>query len=266
MTSMDAAVLVFADDGSPACDVAWLWVCNHQWDRWRVEVMTALPPAFPWHPDPERERPEQWTPPHPRGAFAQSHLSDVSHLSARTDPRAMLDRRRDAQLLVVAPHGTGHLHQLLMGSTTDWLLHYSARPVAVIRTAARTENVLVCDDGSVHARTAAEVLARLPWIADTNITVLTVSDDGPSTPPEHSPIFDLLTATGATVDAEVRPYSEPTPTILEEIRDRHIDLVVMGTRGLTGWRRIRLGSTAGAVVRLAPCSVLFAHAPDVDPM
>lgn len=37
---------------------------------------------------------------------------------------------------------------------------------------------------------------------------------------------------------------------------RHIDLIVIATRGQTGWKRVWLGSTAERVVRHAPCSVL----------
>ncbi len=37
----------FADVGSPACDVAWLWICYHRWARWHLDVMTALTPEFP---------------------------------------------------------------------------------------------------------------------------------------------------------------------------------------------------------------------------
>jgi nucleotide-binding universal stress UspA family protein len=38
--------------------------------------------------------------------------------------------------------------------------------------------------------------------------------------------------------------------------DPELDLVVMGTHGRTGFRRVLLGSVAEKVVRLAPCSVL----------
>lgn len=37
---------------------------------------------------------------------------------------------------------------------------------------------------------------------------------------------------------------------------RHMDLIVIATRGQTGWKRVWLGSTAERVVRHAPCPVL----------
>ena len=44
--------------------------------------------------------------------------------------------------------------------------------------------------------------------------------------------------------------------ILEAAVGFHAGLIVMGTHGRTGWDRMRLGSTAHAVVREAPCPVL----------
>jgi nucleotide-binding universal stress UspA family protein len=55
---------------------------------------------------------------------------------------------------------------------------------------------------------------------------------------------------------EVR--GRPSPTILGQIEELRPDLVVLGTRGLTGWRRLLTGSTASAVVRSAPTSCLVA--------
>lgn len=48
----------------------------------------------------------------------------------------------------------------------------------------------------------------------------------------------------------------PAQLITEYAKKNSIDLIVMGTRGLGGFRRLLLGSVAGGVVRHAPCSVL----------
>jgi nucleotide-binding universal stress UspA family protein len=44
--------------------------------------------------------------------------------------------------------------------------------------------------------------------------------------------------------------------ILRLARERQIDLIVMGSHGLTGLAHVLFGSTADRVVRRAPCSVL----------
>lgn len=226
-----------------------------------MDVMTALPPRFPYRPDPDRDRPEPWDPPERRTAPASSKLGEVRHLASHADPRAMIDARRDAELVVVAPRGVSHLHQLMMGSTTDWLLHYSPVPLTVVRSSATTRRVLMCDDDSDHARHATERLARLPWVNDLTITVLTVDEGGDDHPPGSGAVVDRLRATSATVEVQ-RSSGPPTWMILDEIERTKPDLVVLGTKGLTGWSRIRLGSTAGAVTRLAPCTVMIVGLPD----
>lgn len=44
--------------------------------------------------------------------------------------------------------------------------------------------------------------------------------------------------------------------IVEEAQKRPADLIVMGTRGLTGLKHVALGSVADRVARTAPCPVL----------
>ena len=48
----------------------------------------------------------------------------------------------------------------------------------------------------------------------------------------------------------------PVDVIVEEAEKRNVDLIVMGTRGLTGAERVVLGGTAEQVIRWAACPVL----------
>lgn len=52
-----------------------------------------------------------------------------------------------------------------------------------------------------------------------------------------------------------RPFEE----ICRLARDISIDLIVVATRGHTGWKHLALGSTAERVVRYSPCPVLAVH-------
>lgn len=66
---------------------------------------------------------------------------------------------------------------------------------------------------------------------------------------------------GWQVDGEV-VCSHPAPGVLDIAERRAADLIVAGTRGRTGWKRILLGSTAARLVREAPCPVLTVHPSD----
>ncbi|MGO8761287.1 MAG: universal stress protein [Desulfobaccales bacterium] len=54
---------------------------------------------------------------------------------------------------------------------------------------------------------------------------------------------------------------EAAPEILRMAQKEQVDLIVIATHGLTGWRRLVFGSVAEKVVRQAPCPVLTIVAP-----
>jgi nucleotide-binding universal stress UspA family protein len=66
---------------------------------------------------------------------------------------------------------------------------------------------------------------------------------------------DSVRRSGVGVETIVRE-GDTTHAILSEAERLPIDLVVMGSHGRTGFRRLLLGSVAEAVVRRAPCPVL----------
>ena len=74
----------------------------------------------------------------------------------------------------------------------------------------------------------------------------------------HQLESDLLSR-GLTKDVEVKLRVEAAdlPTVLPEIaRDLDLGLIVVGTHGRTGWKKVVLGSVAEIVVDHAPCPVL----------
>ena len=268
-----APQLVFGDDGSAAADVVWLWINNHHWPGWRISIVTASKPPLGPPVGRERSTPHHWEPPTPRRLLTGGDDVALEHLMAEADPRLVLDSFTDATLLAIGPRGAGLLKQLGLGSTAEWLI--SARrplaPLAVIRSARPTRSVLLCVDGSLHARRATRTIARMPWIADTHVTVLGVADGSPGIERGVDDAARLLKCRGiAEVSAHVAralpqvPTFDVRSTILKTIDALSPDLVVMGPRGLGGLRRAVLGSTASAVLRHAECSVLISPANQVE--
>jgi len=83
------------------------------------------------------------------------------------------------------------------------------------------------------------------------------------------PIDDMTRAAKKALDAAIakaKPrcptldgvvmFSEPSQAILDVIKERGVDLVVMGTHGRRGLSRVFLGSVAEKTVRLSPVPVL----------
>lgn len=269
---MSARRLVVGDDGSAASDVVWLWVNSHRWPGWTISVVSAQPPEEFTILPPERTAPHPWTPPHPRVLFADSEATHVEHLTAEADPRVVLGYLEDASLVLIGPRGRGALKQLHIGSTAQWLLNRPSVPVAIIRSGHPTERVLLCTDGSIHARRAALALAELPWISEAAVTVLCVADGRIDAARAVADAADILRAAGAepelrTIDIEGRGpllRRDARSVILDELDAGDIDLVALGTSGQGGLRRMILGSTASAVALHAPCSVLVAYAGESD--
>jgi nucleotide-binding universal stress UspA family protein len=67
---------------------------------------------------------------------------------------------------------------------------------------------------------------------------------------------------GRGVSVEVFSKSGPPGEIISEVaRERHAELIVVGTHGHTGIHRFLLGSVATSVLRHAPCDVLVCRGP-----
>ena len=63
-----------------------------------------------------------------------------------------------------------------------------------------------------------------------------------------------------TVETELTE-GDPVDEILRVAKESESDLIVMGTHGRTGLKRVLLGSVAELVLRQAPCPVLTVKAP-----
>ena len=87
-------------------------------------------------------------------------------------------------------------------------------------------------------------------------------------------VKEIASAAQARVDEAAREVAETgvecegvavglpaAMAVVDEAISRHADLIVMGTRGLTGIKHVALGSVADRVVRTAPCPVLTVPAP-----
>ncbi len=259
--------LVFGDDGSAAADVAWLWVLNHTWPGWRVSVVTAKhDPEAGKGPD-SGLRP--WEPEVPRRMFDSSPEVVLEHLAAAADPREVLASFPDANLIAIGPRGSGALKAMHVGSTAESLLssEQPLAPLAIIRSARPTRDVVLCVDGSPHAQRAAEVLAGMPWVSGCTVRILGVADGSADPTAGMAAAAEVVSRSGAAVD-EVEAVAmrrmlamDVKSTILDYVADTEPDLVAMGTRGEGGLKRLLLGSTASAVAHYARCSVLITRLP-----
>jgi nucleotide-binding universal stress UspA family protein len=248
---MKTKTIVFGDDGSPAADVAWLQINSQVWPNWRVEIarveIQMLPGKYTYL--------HRWDPETPRTVFDEAMFTEVVNLKADGDPRLVLSRPCD--LLVIGPRGPGLLKALHLGSTADWLLAHPPSPLLIAHHGSQVTEVLLCADGSVHANKVATALGTFPWLKQTHVTVLCVDDGRVNVGAATAAVAKQLETVDATLTVRVHT-GNPTNEIKNAIEQLTPDLVAMGTRGLTGLRHLRVGSTASAITRTADCSVLVA--------
>ena len=69
----------------------------------------------------------------------------------------------------------------------------------------------------------------------------------------------------ADISVDAKTMSRmPSESIVETANEIGADLIVMGTRGLSGFKHVLLGSVAERTIRFAPCPVMTVHAPESD--
>ena len=139
--------------------------------------------------------------------------------------------------------------------------------------------ILVPIDGSAPAQAGLEEAIRIGAATKAKLVVLNVVNEFPilKDPVAHAYYDDLLRAlaqagkdmlaraaqeaAAAGVDCETHVVdastSRSSDVIVEEIARRGCDLVVMGTHGRRGLKRLTLGSDAELVVRHAAVPVLL---------
>jgi nucleotide-binding universal stress UspA family protein len=133
------------------------------------------------------------------------------------------------------------------------------------------ERILVAVDGSVESSKTLPAALEVAERFGSSVTVLHVRehakyegsdvDLGPDVAPEHlvDEAVARFTARGIEARGEIRRVTPgDTPEqIVTVAKEADVDLIVMGTRGMTEWRSILLGGVANKVVHHAHCPVLL---------
>lgn len=102
----------------------------------------------------------------------------------------------------------------------------------------------------------ADMQEQFPLLRETFESVISAAD-----PPSKLIDLDALSFVQEQVDGE-----PPAAAVVSYVEEHDVDLVVMGTHGRRGLRRLFIGSVAEEVLRKAPCPVLTVRAgEDVAP-
>lgn len=132
------------------------------------------------------------------------------------------------------------------------------------------EKILLAVDGSAPSRRAIPIAGDLARRYQGEVLVFHVreheftwgTDVDVETADEARDLVDevvrQLKDDGVSARGEVRrvPLGQTPRAILDASRDENVGIIVIGTRGLSDWGRLLMGSVAHKVVHLAECPVL----------
>jgi universal stress protein E len=171
--------------------------------------------------------------------------------------------------------------QKIFGHVAERVVRYAHGSVLVARPGKATGKVLVPTDfgaGALPAMRLAKEIVRDVGVEVTLLHVLEIPSSAMPTalapfgagwtPPPQAVFDELKTLGGNTLSGLVKEYGfahaeqvegAPADVIVERAHSLDVEMIIMGSRGRTGLRRLVLGSVAEKVIRRSDCSVLVAR-------
>ncbi|ACZ42650.1 UspA domain protein [Thermobaculum terrenum ATCC BAA-798] len=188
-------------------------------------------------------------------------------------------RQIEADLIIIGSRGKSGLERLMMGSTSEEVVHHAHVPVLVLRGGADVwppHKVVVGDDFSEEAERAAEIAAAIAKLLGCGLELITAYPT-PVHPRRHPEVLSELLQSlqesssqrsenlRGKFQVEVKPVVEagdPAEVLLRHSdRDGEPTLVVVGARGLGAVQRMLLGSVSTKILRTSRNPVLVCPRP-----
>jgi nucleotide-binding universal stress UspA family protein len=217
-------------------------------------------------------------------SLRQAGTEAGAYIDAGTPSQVIADRAGEvtASAVVLGTRGLTGLRHLLLGSTTERVIHSALCPVLAIHPEDRGRHralrtILVPTDFSEDAELAIATAHRLlaPLEQDARLVLVNafnlpieyttygllptsikyLEDTGLEAERRLYELSQKLEREGLTVETVARE-GDPAHVITEEAEKRGADLIAMGTHGHSALRHLLLGSTAERVIQHAPCPVM----------
>ncbi len=188
---------------------------------------------------------------------------------------------RECDVIVMGRRGKTGLQKLIMGSVTAKVIGYAPCSVLVVPKDAVIDcrNILLGIDGSKYSDTAAAKAIEIAKRCKSRLVVLAVvpaetlanldPDTGYNRQQQELIAKEMRGAAGRNVQLvtsragaegvateEVILGGRPYEALIETARQKKSELIIVGSHGRTGIRKLIMGSVAERVVALSPAAVL----------
>lgn len=185
-----------------------------------------------------------------------------------------------ADLIVLGSHGMTRAAGVLLGSVTHKVIRYAHATVLIVRAGSTGNGIVAGTDFSDPALPAISAAIHEASSTKQSLTIVHSIDlafwtashtgmafGGPAPmlseqdlnairSDAQSKLLEILRRFGAEGETVVA-MGPPAPALVQIAEDKKANLLVVGTKGLTGFGRVLLGSVAERVASEAPCSVLI---------
>jgi len=195
-------------------------------------------------------------------------------LEEGTPFQAIVDTAEEGNydLIVMGRHGTKPIERALVGSVTARVIGNSQRDILVfpLSTTIGWGRILLATDGSRYSRLATEKTIDIAKAHDSMVhavSVVDVTEEFQTQAPEAvekliekakgyvEEVRQGAGAEGVKIEALVRE-GESYKVITDLSRKFKSDVIIMGSHGRTGIKRLLMGSVTEKVIGYAPCPVL----------
>lgn len=206
-----------------------------------------------------------------------------------------ISEERKPGLIVLGAKGLRSTVSILLGGVAQQVMEYSCCPVLIVRAPYRgLSRVLMVTDGSPCSQHAARYFGKFPLPAETQMHVMHVLPPiqipvtvesyvgswqtvyvGYPAPEDDPAAREKETRHGETLLARtcrllqdrgmeattVLARGDAATEIIDYVRKHRIDLIVSGSRGLSQFKSLWMGSVSRKLVHYSDCSVLVVKQP-----
>jgi len=171
---------------------------------------------------------------------------------------------KKVDMIIIGRHGRTGLLKVLMGKVAAKIIGHAPCKVLVVPKAARIEykTILLATDGSVHSIAAASEAIEIAKRRGSNIIAVSAAHSEielKEAKANVDRVVEMARKEGIEVEA-LTPIGKSYDVILETAGGRGADLIVMGTYGTTGFKKLLMGSSTEKVIGLSGCAVLIVKA------
>jgi len=203
--------------------------------------------------------------------FNEANIDVDAKLATHEDPAEFqleLIKKEKYDLVVIGNRADSQSTLHSLGSVTEKVARHAECPVLIVKKRPKLKRILAAVDGSKHAEKALGYAVELAKKFDASLALLHVEEDklvhigGPQVVDcvgtvGECILKDALQKTqGVTID-KMLELGSPAEVIIKVAKKANVDVIVVGSRGLSSVGRYLLGSVSDDISMHARSSVLI---------